>query len=735
MNIARYKDVEEVFVKVVDLQIDQRRARIEQLTNDQELIKGIEELLKEHDRLSQEGFMESGILGDSPKWDSVESEVSCPAKIKEYTIIKVLGKGASGTVYLAKSPPPLERLVALKLINHGAGKMTLARFREEQRLLALLEHPGIAKVYDEGVSEGGRPFTVLEYIKGVSITEYCRANDLDWRSIGEMMIQCCDAVSHAHHRNIIHRDINPSNLMVTHEDGIARVKVIDFGIAKLSDPFLVMPRITIDSHFVGTLPYTSPEQLSGSETPDTRTDVYALGVVLYECLAGEHPFALQGGGLKTTIDAIMTKPIPVLEVPSGIPMREFSAIVAKACAKEPADRYSSPTHMSEDLECLLSGFPVRAMRHHPVYLGRKFVWRHRTPLSLALVVFMLLAWLGWIAIDRSIQAHKNRDALRETAIRLIEDLLPKLADLSGTSDARRELAASLHERVDELLQTDPNDHELLIHKAYILEYESDMLLANGQVTDAEEHRIESAKIVNFLIEHKYDHPLLLGDQRRLIIKIGDIAKQRKDYRSARFQYEMVHQLLLEAPGDHREGLSWSYERLCWIAQRQSRPQDAIELANQRLSLSLELYQEDPKHPNNAYNCATAHEMMSEIFYTKGEIDPAFFHAMESKTFATRLIQLDPDKFSYQVMELRGNVVAMKMLYSTGKIEEADALTQDIIQLAHQIVDRNPGRSDVHKIAWYALGNIQIRFEELGRNQEAQVLLEEMDILVPEFDGI
>lgn len=704
MNITRYKEVESVFVEVVDLPVDQRSERIRALAGDQDLIEAVEELVAEHERLIVDGFMEGGVLGDNLDWETSDPQVPCPDEIHGYGIVKLLGRGASGTVYLAKSPMPLERLVALKLINHGAGKQTLARFREEQRVLARLEHKGIAKAYDEGVADDGRPFTVLEYVDGATLTEYCRRHELGWRTVLGLIIQCCAAVSHAHQRNIIHRDIKPSNLLVAEdEEGNPHVKVIDFGTAKLIDPYLMMSKLTIDAQFIGTLPYTSPEQLSGSETPDTRTDVYALGIVLYESLTGSHPFFEYGRGLKEAIELIMNTPIPEINLGVGVPARELGAILGAACSKQPDGRYSSLIHMGEDLQNLLDGMPVRAMRPKPIYIAKKFVGRHLRSLCLMMIVVLLLIGLSGVAVRQYVRANRSREALRESAIGLVDDLMPKIADLNGSTEARRELADSLEYRINQLLLDDPNDRELLLRKAYVLEYESDLMLSNDWVDEAEVLRTDAIAIVRGLMQSPHLDSVVLGrSERRLLIKLGDIAKDRRDFDLALRYYDKNHTILLNENGDHRESLCWSYERLSWIAKMQRRSDTSLEFAIKRLELSDQLLDEEPGSSSYMHNASSAHYILSERYIVNEQYDESLNHAKSAYELARRLVEVEPDKFIITALELHTATAMARSLLLAGYQQEAEEHTELVLVLISRFVDQNPDRMDAREIAWSKL---------------------------------
>lgn len=703
MNIDRYKEVESLFVEVVDLLPGHRRDAICRQTDDDQLVELVQLLLDEHDRLMSDGFLDSVVIELPNGLAEAECEDPCPATIGGYSIERVLGRGGSGTVYLAASPLPLERTVALKLIHLGMGELTLTRFREEQRLLAQLKHPGIAEVYDEGATENGRLFTVLEYIDGEPITDYCRSHDLPWRSIVGLMIQCCEAVAHAHQCNIIHRDLKPSNVLVTGSAARARVKVIDFGTAKFLDPLIEASRLTLTFQFVGTLPYSSPEQVSGVATPDTRTDVYCLGILFYECLEGTHPYTASKGGLKTMIDSIISESIPELVPRNDMPTRELNAILSHACRKEPVERYSSLIHFSEDLQSLLDGTPVRVMSAKRGYLAKKIVSRYRYPIGAATMFVLLLAVVTVIAMAQSARATKHRNALRETAIRMVDDLMPMLADLSGTAEARRELASSLHQRVGELLAADPNDHELLFRVAKILEYESDMALSNGFAQESESLRLRASEIVARLqLAGTGIDADLPATQRQLNIKLGDIAKDRHDFAAAWKFYSLAHESLLASTGELRVALCWSYERLGWTATRLERREEAMRFSIERLSLSLQLLEEHPESPLYLRNCSSAHVIMAEKILGRNQFDLSYQHAACADELAQRLVALEPSSYFSQLTELHAAVALTRSSFFNGLVDESNEQSDRVILLVNRFVETNPNRKDVREIAWSKL---------------------------------
>ncbi len=215
-------------------------------------------------------------------------------RIGRYKLLQQIGEGGCGVVYMAEQEEPVRRQVALKVIKLGMDtKSVIARFEAERQALALMDHPNIAKVLDAGATETGRPYFVMELVRGVKITDYCDQNSLSTAERLGLFIKVCQAIQHAHQKGIIHRDIKPSNILVTLRDGVPVPKVIDFGIAKATGDQRLTDKtlFTAFDQFIGTPAYMSPEQAEMSELGvDTRSDIYSLGVLLYELLTGQTPF-------------------------------------------------------------------------------------------------------------------------------------------------------------------------------------------------------------------------------------------------------------------------------------------------------------------------------------------------------------------------------------------------------------------------------------------------------------
>lgn len=355
----------------------------------------------------------SGGAGDSATSHG-ERGIGPGAEVGPYKLIGVLGEGGYGIVYLASQDGPIRRRVALKIVKPGMdSRQVIARFEAERQALALLDHPNVAHVYDAGTTPQGRPYFAMEYIEGLPVTEYCDRQNLDLKERLGLFLQVCSAVQHAHQKGIIHRDLKPSNLLVAAGDGKPLVKVIDFGIAKaLSQPLTEQTLYTEQGQFSGTPDYMSPEQAEmNGHGVDTRSDVYSLGVVLYELLTGVLPFDpadLRSGGVdqirtvirdeqpRTPSTRLTSLGAPLDEIaqrrrtdPQALARtlrRELEWIPLKAIRKEPSRRYQSVSDLAADIENYLEGIPLLAGPESVLYRAKKFVCRHSGAVAATILV-------------------------------------------------------------------------------------------------------------------------------------------------------------------------------------------------------------------------------------------------------------------------------------------------------------------------------------------------------------
>ena len=397
---------EETFCAALPMAPEERQAYLDQACADNPAIRArVERMLSKHSKAdtffqkSQPGIdvvqlaEELGTETLSAALANSDDEVE--KQIGPYKLIERLGEGGCGAVYLAEQEKPVRRQVAFKIIKLGMDtKSFIARFNAERQALAMMDHTNIARVLDAGATEKGRPYFVMELVRGVKITEFCDANNYDVRQRLELFIKVCQAIQHAHQKGIIHRDIKPSNVMVTLIDGVPVPKVIDFGIAKAisGEQLTDLTVFTAHEHFVGTPAYMSPEQAELSSLDiDTRSDVYSLGVLLYELLTGKTPFDqkdLIHAGLdemrrklreqdphrpSTKLDGMRTEELTHTAIHRRVEPARFKLllkgdldwIVMKALEKDRDRRYETAIGLGMDVQHYLNHEPVLARPPQP----------------------------------------------------------------------------------------------------------------------------------------------------------------------------------------------------------------------------------------------------------------------------------------------------------------------------------------------------------------------------------
>ncbi|MEM9084004.1 MAG: serine/threonine-protein kinase, partial [Planctomycetota bacterium] len=357
--------------------------------------------------------------------------------IDRYKLLQPIGEGGFGVVWMADQFEPVKRRIALKVIKLGMDtKQVIGRFEAERQALALMDHSNIAKVLDAGTTDSGRPYFVMEYIRGVPLLEYCESHDLDTRARLGLFIPICRAIQHAHQKGVIHRDIKPSNVLVTMHDGIPVPKVIDFGIAKATGIELTNRTVfTEHRQMIGTPAYMSPEQaeMSGLDI-DTRSDVYSLGVLLYETLTGTTPFntkQLLTRGLSemlrvireerpakpsTRVSSFLTGPEASAGTRGTGDLRRLNAllrgdldwVVMKCLEKERSRRYDSAAGLADDISRYLGRQPVLAGPPTAAYRLRKFTQRHRRAVSLGIGIAVSLLIATTLSVNFGLDATRQR---------------------------------------------------------------------------------------------------------------------------------------------------------------------------------------------------------------------------------------------------------------------------------------------------------------------------------------
>jgi serine/threonine protein kinase len=492
---------ETIFIAVLELLPTERPAYLDAACGDNpKLRQRVEALLRAHE--APEGFLPEDPGVPPPSAQSPSHAGFLAAQLSEkqgdiighYKLLEKIGEGGCGVVYMAEQEEPVRRKVALKVIKLGMDtKSVIARFEAERQALALMDHSNIAKVLDAGATDTGRPYFVMELVGGIKLTEYCDRNRLGMRQRLDLFIQVCRAIQHAHQKGIIHRDIKPSNVLVAEQDGIPIPKVIDFGIAKATEGKLTDDTVfTAFEHFLGTPAYMSPEQAQlGGLDVDTRSDIYSLGVLLYELLTGKTPFdtkELLAVGLDAMRRTICEKEPPTpstrlsQELESTKPESrtqkaeiatrelvklvrgDLDWIVMKCLEKDRARRYETANGLATDIARHLNNEPVVASPPGNIYRLQKLIHRNQMVFAAAgAVALALVLGLGlstWLFFreraarreqTRLRQQAQNEKAAAQTAAVKSEQVAEFLKDMLqgvGPSTARGRDTAMLHEILD-----------------------------------------------------------------------------------------------------------------------------------------------------------------------------------------------------------------------------------------------------------------------------------------------
>ncbi|MDQ3180693.1 MAG: serine/threonine-protein kinase [Acidobacteriota bacterium] len=501
------KQIEEIFFAALELAPDARENFINQECDDAGAKEKIHRLLAADNSAEDENFMRESALKENSDvfLHDFFSDGWLGKTVGHYEIHDKIGAGGMGAVYLAtRSDGQFEKRVAVKIIKRGMdSEAILKRFLRERQILANLEHPHISRLLDAGMTDDGLPFLVMEYVEGVSIDAYCRDNDLAINQRLELFQKVCAAVAYAHRNLIVHRDLKPSNILVA-QDGTP--KLLDFGIAKLLDTNGESETLTNADLRLLTPEYASPEQVRG-EIITTASDVYSLGVILYELLTGTSPYLLSSRNIKELIRAVCetepTKPSDAAMSPASkdksqkqtndnrqtTPEKQkakivnrkinfqslrgdIDNIVLKALQKQVSRRYSSVEKFAEDIRRYLVGLPVSARKDSFGYLAQKFVQRHRPAVFAALLLVLILCggiaatlWQAKIAQSERAKAERRFETLRQSSKSMVSEIHGAMMNLPGSLAARQLLLQRGIEQLDALALDAENNPQLQLDLA------------------------------------------------------------------------------------------------------------------------------------------------------------------------------------------------------------------------------------------------------------------------------
>jgi serine/threonine protein kinase len=659
-------------------------------------------------------------------------------RIGRYEITGVLGAGGMGVVYEAVQEQPRRR-VAIKLLVSGLGmegrfsRTALNRFTVEAEVLGRLNHPGIAQIIEAGswdFGEGAQPFFAMELVEGRPLLDFVRERKLPLEDRLRLLVQICDAVHYAHQKGVVHRDLKPGNILVTEQDTKARghvgtsdrageqlpasvssclrafPKVLDFGIARAADIDVQITTIRGDvGAIIGTIAYMSPEQIRGDwDTVDARTDVYALGVVLYELLTGRMPYDVCGKAIPEAMRTIDETEPPRVSTLDRTLRGDLDTIVATAMAKEPQRRYASPMHLAEDLERYLRGEPILARKTSAAERAVKVARRHPLAASLLLLLaFVGVAFVGYGAITRQRLAAEV-EVQQAMIVSLVDEVLARLHVLTGAIETRESMATSLLERTNRLLAMRPNDRDLLDAKGRLLLELGNVLSDRGDDPAAEKPIAQAVEVFAELARRYPDDVELVRRYADALVRQGYRAghsdPQRRRERLA--QADAIHQRLAQQHPQHigvLDDLSWSYDRrFDNLTRTQYEAAAALEHLETRLELAHRLLALDPQRVLSHYNLMQAHaQFVRHFLRDRKDVHRLLHHVEKSLEYGERITTLDPGRVHFRVSYAFVALRAAEAHHRAGNGERAAALFALAEAQASRLLHEEPQRASLQRL--------------------------------------
>jgi tetratricopeptide (TPR) repeat protein/tRNA A-37 threonylcarbamoyl transferase component Bud32 len=602
-----------------------------------------------------------------------------------------------GEVWVAEQQKPIHRRVALKLIKMGMDtKQVIARFESERQALAMMDHPAIAKVFEAGATDEGRPYFVMEYVQGIPITAHCDQNRLTTQERLELFKQICEGVQHAHQKAIIHRDLKPSNILIAIQDGKAVPKIIDFGVAKATAQSLTERTMYTElGVLIGTPEYMSPEQAEMSgQNIDTRTDVYSLGAILYELLVGALPFdpqELRRAGfdeirrkireedppkpstkLSTMGDAStmqaqkrQTEPSALIRQVRG----DLDWITMKALEKDRTRRYGSPSELAADIDRFLHHQPIIARPPSTLYKARKFVRRHRVGVGVAsTIAILLVAFSVTTAIQaRRIARERDRASQEAEASRQVSDFLTGLFKVSDPSEARgnsitaREILDKGADKITRELQGQPLVQGKLMNTMGFV-YESLGLY------DPAQKLLETALDIRTKSLGP-DHP----DVATTLSELGTVLWRKGEFAKAKALQEQALTIREKRLGPDSEVVASSLHNLGTLNWSQGDYDEARRLLERALAIREKIL--GPEHAD----VASTLNSLGAIAYKEGDLKKA--GVMWERTVAIREKVLGPD---HPWVAQTLNNLAIVHTY-TGDPKGAVPLLERVVQIQEKVL--------------------------------------------------
>jgi tetratricopeptide (TPR) repeat protein len=705
-----FQRVQAIFQAVAELPSPERPAVLDrECGGDAELRRCVEALLRAHD--------------DSRELPAAEPEPGPTAAYVpavepghvfagRYKLREKLGEGGMGVVFVADQTEPVQRRVALKIIRAGLDThRMLARFEQERQALALMDHPNIAKVFDAGIDQDGRPYFAMELVKGLSLTRYCDDAKLSPRRRLELFIPVCQAVQHAHQKGLIHRDLKPSNILVGLYDGRPVPKVIDFGVAKATGPRLTEQSVYTEvGSIIGTLEYMSPEQAELNNLDiDTRSDIYALGVILYELLTGAVPFSrkeLEKAGLAEMLRVIKEaeppRPSTRLSHSDTLPSiaanrhmephrlttlvrGELDWIVMKALEKDRGRRYETANGFAMDVERYLAGEPVQAAPASQWYRLRKFVRRHRGAVMAAgLVLLTLVAGIAgttWGLVQarrqRRLADTKTQEAVKERNAKASALKAEQQARADETK-ARQQAFAALRSMTADVVEkkfaqgTVLTEDDRAFLRSVIAQFDA-FAAIQGDDADSRAVRAEGRGRVGLMRYH-----------------LGEFKQAEQDYDQALSIYEQLAASFPARP-EFREELARSHTNRGILLRDTGRLPEAEKDYDQALSIHKQLAADIPARPAFRFLLAGSYNNRGQLLSLTGRLKQAEQDYDQALSICKRLAADFPARTEFRERLATSYLNRGNLLNATGRLKQAEQDYDQALSIQKQLAADFPAR--------------------------------------------
>ncbi|MEP6923116.1 MAG: serine/threonine-protein kinase [Pyrinomonadaceae bacterium] len=637
MRTDNWQKIKELFNATIELPETERESILEKIDSD--LRDAVEKLLHAHEQANN--FIVEPAVVEIGLADENEFDLHVGTQIDSYKILREIGHGGMGTVYLAARDDDFEKQVAVKLIKRGMDtNAVLKRFVVERQILANLEHPNIASLLDGGSTADGLPYLVMEYIEGEIVTKFCDSHQFSTEERLKLFQEICGAVSYAHQNLVVHRDLKPSNILVT-EAGVP--KLLDFGIAKLLHPdwSLETAEATATMFRLMTPEYASPEQMRGLPIT-TASDVYSLGVVLYELLTGERPYKIESRlpeeAAQIVLNAVPPKPSSVIsskpKVQSSKTVQQSTQtvdganqqsktqnlkslrgdldnIILKSLRKEPERRYASVQEFSQDIRRHLAGLPVSATADTTFYRAGKFLKRHRLGVFAGLLIALTLisativtSWQAVVASRERNRAEQRFNQVRKLANTVLFDYHERIKNLPGSTETRKKLVTDALEYLDNLAQTSDNSPDL----------QRELALAYQKVGDIQGGFVESANT-------------------------GESNAALENYRKAlAIQERLVSQS--NNPDADRNTLAKLYINVGEQLAQKGDFQSQVDFCQRAVAIRSEIAQKSPQNTTVQADLAVALSSLASAVRAKGDYDGAILNFRQAANIYQELALVD-----------------------------------------------------------------------------------------------